>query len=107
MPALSGCASPLSGDVHGPPTLAVDAFHVAAPDADGGKPVLLMTGDQVYADDVAGPMLVAIHALMRRLGRIARDFQARLAQELGDDGPALERALSRLIAAEPESPARN
>ena len=46
-------------------------------------------------------------ALMRRLGRIARDFQARLAQELGDDGPALERALSRLIAAEPESPARN
>ena len=46
-------------------------------------------------------------ALMRRLGRIARDFQARLAQELGDDGPALERALSRLITAEPESPARN
>ncbi len=29
---------------------------------------LLMTGDQVYADDVAGPMLVAIHALVRRLG---------------------------------------
>jgi len=30
--------------------------------------VLLMTGDQVYADDVAGPMLVAIHGLVRRLG---------------------------------------
>jgi len=29
---------------------------------------LLMTGDQVYADDVAGPMLVAIHALVRQLG---------------------------------------
>jgi hypothetical protein len=29
---------------------------------------LLMTGDQVYADDVAGPTLVAIHALIRRLG---------------------------------------
>ncbi|UYG04897.1 alkaline phosphatase family protein [Halomonas sp. LR3S48] len=29
---------------------------------------LLMTGDQVYADDVAGPMLVAIHALIARLG---------------------------------------
>ncbi|MGM1053774.1 MAG: alkaline phosphatase family protein [Pseudomonadota bacterium] len=29
---------------------------------------LLMTGDQVYADDVAGPMLVAIHALIHRLG---------------------------------------
>lgn len=30
--------------------------------------LLLMTGDQIYADDVAGPMLVAIHALIRRLG---------------------------------------
>ena len=29
---------------------------------------LIMTGDQVYADDVAGPMLVAIHALIKRLG---------------------------------------
>lgn len=29
---------------------------------------LIMTGDQVYADDVAGPMLVAIHQLIRRLG---------------------------------------
>lgn len=28
---------------------------------------LLMTGDQIYADDVAGPMLVAIHALIARL----------------------------------------
>ncbi|OBX33870.1 hypothetical protein A8U91_02913 [Halomonas elongata] len=27
-----------------------------------------MTGDQVYADDVAGPMLVAIHQLIQRLG---------------------------------------
>lgn len=30
--------------------------------------VLMMCGDQVYADDVAGPMLAAIHALIRRLG---------------------------------------
>ncbi|MBB3189662.1 alkaline phosphatase family protein [Halomonas cerina] len=29
---------------------------------------LLMTGDQVYADDVAGPLLVTIHALIQRLG---------------------------------------
>ncbi|NWN83435.1 MAG: alkaline phosphatase family protein [Halomonas sp.] len=29
---------------------------------------LLMTGDQVYADDVAGTMLVAIHGLINRLG---------------------------------------
>lgn len=30
--------------------------------------VLLMTGDQVYADDVAGPMLCAIHATSQLLG---------------------------------------
>lgn len=29
---------------------------------------LLMTGDQIYADDVAGPTLVAIHRLIDRLG---------------------------------------
>lgn len=30
--------------------------------------VLLMTGDQIYADDVAGPLLAAIHQLIARLG---------------------------------------
>lgn len=30
--------------------------------------LLMMCGDQVYADDVAGPMLAAIHTLIRRLG---------------------------------------
>ena len=30
--------------------------------------LLMMTGDQVYADDVPGPMLRAIHALIERLG---------------------------------------
>jgi hypothetical protein len=30
--------------------------------------LLMMTGDQVYADDVAGPMLRAIHTLIERLG---------------------------------------
>jgi len=30
--------------------------------------LMMMSGDQIYADDVAGPMLVAIHALIRRLG---------------------------------------
>ncbi|MCB8888347.1 alkaline phosphatase family protein [Vreelandella malpeensis] len=29
---------------------------------------LLMTGDQVYVDDVAGPTLAAVHALIARLG---------------------------------------
>lgn len=42
-------------------------------------------------------------ALMRRLGRIATEFQTRLADELGADAPAFERALSRLIAAGPEN----
>lgn len=30
--------------------------------------LLLMTGDQIYADDVAGPMLRSIHGLIERLG---------------------------------------
>ena len=30
--------------------------------------LLLMSGDQVYVDDVAGPMLCAIHQLIARLG---------------------------------------
>lgn len=35
----------------------------------GERPAMLMLcGDQVYCDDVAGPMLAAIHALIRRLG---------------------------------------
>lgn len=37
-------------------------------DASGRPALLLMTGDQIYADDVAGPMLRAIHALIARLG---------------------------------------
>ena len=49
--------------------LCVDELLHDALDGPAARPaVLLMTGDQVYADDVAGPMLVAIHALVRRLG---------------------------------------
>lgn len=36
--------------------------------ADQRPAMLMLCGDQVYADDVAGPMLAAIHALIRRLG---------------------------------------
>ncbi|GAB2800330.1 alkaline phosphatase D family protein [Halomonas shantousis] len=36
---------------------------------------MLMTGDQVYADDVAGPMLVAIHELIRCLGLFDESFE--------------------------------
>ena len=45
-----------------------ELLHDALDDPAARPAVLLMTGDQVYADDVAGPMLVAIHALVRRLG---------------------------------------
>ncbi|MCC2597116.1 alkaline phosphatase D family protein [Pusillimonas sp. MFBS29] len=36
--------------------------------ADARPAMLMLCGDQVYADDVAGPMLAAIHALIDRLG---------------------------------------
>ncbi|MDD0973975.1 alkaline phosphatase D family protein [Pseudomonas fontis] len=42
---------------------------LSEPHAASERPALLMmSGDQVYADDVAGPMLHAIHALIERLG---------------------------------------
>ena len=46
----------------------VDALLEAASAPAERPAALLLTGDQIYADDVAGPMLVAIHALIRRLG---------------------------------------
>ncbi|WP_085584927.1 MULTISPECIES: alkaline phosphatase D family protein [unclassified Pseudomonas] len=47
--------------------LCVDRL-LAAETAPAQRPALLMmTGDQIYADDVAGPMLRAIHALIERL----------------------------------------
>lgn len=36
--------------------------------------LLLMTGDQVYCDDVAGPMLVAIHQVVEKLGLFSEEF---------------------------------
>ncbi|MFG6665676.1 alkaline phosphatase D family protein [Halomonas sp. HNIBRBA4712] len=46
-----------------------DAWLAEQQNAPGQWPAwLLMTGDQVYVDDVAGPTLAAIHALIRRLG---------------------------------------
>ena len=50
--------------------------------------LLMMTGDQVYADDVAGPMLVAIHRLIERLGL----FDEPLEGATVDDSQALYRA---------------
>ena len=46
-----------------------DAVVMEALDRPQARPAfLLLCGDQVYADDVAGPMLSATHALIRRLG---------------------------------------
>lgn len=36
--------------------------------AEARPSMLILCGDQVYVDDVAGPMLAAVHALIRRLG---------------------------------------
>lgn len=47
--------------------------------------LLLMSGDQIYADDVAGPMLRAIHALIERLGL----FDEQLEGAVVDDSQAL------------------
>ena len=47
-----------------------------------GAQLLLLSGDQVYADDVAGPMLLAIHQLIKVLGIYK---EQPLAIELPDD----------------------
>jgi hypothetical protein len=57
---------------HAPATdglVRVDSELQQAGNDDSQRPALmLMTGDQIYADDVAGPMLRAIHSLIERLG---------------------------------------
>lgn len=52
----------------------------------GNRPALLMmTGDQIYADDTVGPMLVAIHQAINLLGL----FPEKLNGALVDDSEAL------------------
>ncbi|QOR38039.1 alkaline phosphatase family protein [Billgrantia diversa] len=57
---------------------------------------LLMTGDQIYADDVAGPMLVAIHALIARLGLFDETLEGATAPDsqalYGDENTYYQRA---------------
>ncbi|HWH87154.1 MAG TPA: alkaline phosphatase D family protein [Pseudomonas sp.] len=48
--------------------LCVDQLLAEETDAQQRPALLMMSGDQVYADDVAGPTLRAIHALIGRLG---------------------------------------
>ena len=47
---------------------AADALPLHGDDVPAWPSALVLTGDQVYADDVAGPMLRAIHRLVPRLG---------------------------------------
>ncbi|KPW42294.1 Uncharacterized protein ALO59_03527 [Pseudomonas amygdali pv. mellea] len=47
--------------------------------------LLMMSGDQIYADDVAGPMLRAIHVLIERLGL----FDEQLDGAVVDDSTSL------------------
>src|SRR5690606_17836671 len=48
--------------------LQVDALLARTTEPQARPSLLLMSGDQVYADDVAGPTLAAIHRLIERLG---------------------------------------
>ncbi|MDO6459416.1 alkaline phosphatase D family protein [Granulosicoccaceae sp. 1_MG-2023] len=55
------------GDDHGDGLARADALLAGNSDVSQRPSLLLMSGDQIYADDVAGPMLVAIHQLIGRL----------------------------------------
>ncbi|MDU8357363.1 alkaline phosphatase family protein [Pseudomonas syringae group sp. J309-1] len=65
--------------------LCADRLLAANPDAEHRPALLMMSGDQIYADDVAGPMLRAIHALIERLGL----FHERLEGAIVDDSAEL------------------
>lgn len=65
---------------------AIDAWLAARrTDAEARPAHMLFTGDQVYADDVAGPVLRAIHALIDRLGLFDEDLEGAIVP----DGRAL------------------
>ncbi|MGY5452151.1 alkaline phosphatase D family protein [Agarivorans sp. MS3-6] len=52
--------------------------------------LLMMSGDQIYADDVATPMLLAIHQLIKRLGFSTESFSDAVindSQQLHNDEP--------------------
>ncbi len=65
--------------------LCADRLLLACERPEDRPAVLLMTGDQVYADDVAGPMLRAIHRLIEQVGL----FDEPLAGAVVDDSQAL------------------
>ncbi|HEY1028898.1 MAG TPA: alkaline phosphatase family protein [Pseudomonas sp.] len=71
--------------------LCADRLLAERGDAGQRPALLLMSGDQVYVDDVAGPMLCAIHQLIARLGlfdewlegAVVEDSQALYATPVG------------------------
>ncbi len=65
--------------------LCADRLLMECTDPTARPALLMMSGDQVYADDVAGPMLRAIHALIERLGL----FDEQLEGAVVDDSQAL------------------
>lgn len=60
------CRKPHHSSAEG--LLCVDRLLAERPAPLDRPALLMMSGDQIYADDVAGPMLRAIHALIERLG---------------------------------------
>ncbi|WP_207867117.1 alkaline phosphatase D family protein [Pseudomonas sp. 58(2021)] len=55
--------------------LCVDQLLAAENEPQQRPALLMMSGDQIYADDVAGPMLRAIHALIERLGLFGEQLE--------------------------------
>ncbi len=55
--------------------LCADRLLAAGPAPEQRPALLMLTGDQVYADDVAGPMLRAIHQLIERLGLFGEQLE--------------------------------
>lgn len=61
--------------------LCVDQLLATAHEPSQRPALLMMSGDQVYADDVAGPMLRAIHALIERLGLYGEHLDGAVVQD--------------------------
>jgi len=53
-------------------------------DMDARPALLMLTGDQIYADDVAGPMLQAIHKVIHRLGIYSETFDDAVVEDSHD-----------------------
>jgi hypothetical protein len=79
------CRKPHHSSAEG--LLCVDHLLADSPEPMDRPALLMMSGDQIYADDVAGPMLRAIHALIERLGLFGEALEGAVV----DDSEALYR----------------